>query len=266
MASPEAKALLENENLNQLNDSDTMEIDLVELMYRLLEKAKYIILAALLGAILAGGITYWLITPKYTATSKLYVVNSANSVIDLSALNMGTQLASDYKEVFSNWHVHERVLEKLDLPYSYTQLNKMISVTNSDSQRILHINVTTTTPEEAKLMADTYAQVAQEFIAETMSTQRPNIFEEALRPTSPSSPNKTRNIILGFMLGAIVAAGIVVVQFIVDDKIHSEEDITKYLGLPVLGMMPSQRQGNKGKRKPQQQKGEEQTKREETEK
>ncbi|MBR1606713.1 MAG: polysaccharide export protein [Clostridia bacterium] len=248
MASPEAKVLLENENRKQLNESDTMEIDLVELMYRLLEKAKYIILAALLGAILAGGYTFWLVTPKYTATSKLYVVNGTNSVIDLSALNMGTQLASDYKEVFSNWHVHERVLEKLDLPYSYNQLNKMVSVTNSDSQRILHINVVSTTPEEAKLLADTYAQVAQEFIAETMSTQRPNIFEEALRPTAPSSPNKTRNIILGFMLGAIVAAGIVVVQFIVDDRIHSEEDITKYLNLPVLGMMPSQRQGAKSKK------------------
>lgn len=266
MTSPEAKALLENENRKAVNESDTMEIDLIELMYRLLEKAKYIILAALLGAILAGAYTFWLVTPKYTATSKLYVVNSANSVIDLSALNVGTQLASDYKEVFSNWHVHERVLEKLDLPYSYGQLNNMVSVSNSESQRILHIRVTSTSPEEAKLLADTYAQVAQEFIAETMSTQRPNIFQEALRPTAPSSPNKTRNIILGFMLGAIAAAGIVVVQFIVDDRIHSEEDITKYLDLPVLGMMPSQRQEAKNKKKAQQRKNEGSAKREETEK
>ena len=266
MASPETKALLENENRKQGMQSDTMEIDLVELMYRLLEKAKYIILAALLGAIISGAYTVFRITPLYTATSKLYVVNSANSVIDLSALNMGTQLASDYKEVFSNWHVHERVLQKLDLPYSYKQLNDMVSVSNSESQRILHIKVTSPSPEEAKLLADTYAQVAQEFIAETMSTQRPNIFQEALRPTAPSSPNKTRNIILGFMLGAILAAGIVVVQFIVDDRIHSEEDITKYLDLPVLGMMPSQRQEAKNKKKAQQRKNEGSAKREETEK
>lgn len=261
MASPETKALLENENRKQGMQSDTMEIDLVELMYRLLEKAKYIILAALLGAIISGAYTFFRITPLYTATSKLYVVNSANSVIDLSALNVGTQLASDYKEVFSNWHVHERVLQKLDLPYSYKQLNDMVSVSNSESQRILHIKVTSPSPEEAKLLADTYAQVAQEFIAETMSTQRPNIFQEALRPTAPSSPNKTRNIILGFMLGAILAAGIVVVQFIVDDRIHSEEDIAKYLDLPVLGMMPSQRQ-----KKKQPDKKDSNTKREETEK
>ncbi|MBQ9300273.1 MAG: hypothetical protein IJ214_07145 [Clostridia bacterium] len=228
----------------QQNGNET-EIDLIELLYRLLENAKYIIPAAIIGAIIAGVYTFMFVTPKYTATSKLYVVNTGSAVVDLSSLQIGTQLASDYKEVFSNWHVHERVLEKLDLPYTYRQLNSMVSVTNSEAQRILHIRVVSTSPDEAKLLADTYAEVAQEFIAEVMSTQRPNIFEEALRPSVPSSPNKTRNIMLGFLLGGFLAAGIVVIQFIADDRLHSEEDFSKYLGLPVLGIMPSQQDENR---------------------
>ena len=153
------------------------EIDLIELLYRLLEKAKYIIAAAVLGAVIAIVYTLYFITPTYTATSKLYVLNGTSSAIDLSALQIGTQLASDYKEVFSNWHVHERVIEELDLPYTYSQLNKMVSVSNAESSRILHIKVKSTSAQEAKLLADTYAKVAQEFIAEKMSTERPNIFE-----------------------------------------------------------------------------------------
>ena len=214
------------------------EIDLVELFYRLLENLKFILPAALIGAILAGVYTFNFITPKYTATSKLYVVNTANAVVDLSALQIGTQLASDYKEVFSNWHVHERVIEELNLLYTYGQLNNMVSVSNTESQRILHIKVTSTSPDEAKLLADTYAKVAQEFIAETMDMNRPNIFEEALRPSAPSSPNKTRNIILGFLLGGMLAAAVVIIQFIIDDRIRNEEDITKYAGIAVLGVMP----------------------------
>lgn len=214
------------------------EIDLVELFYRLLENLKFILPAALIGAVLAAVYTFNFVTPKYTATSKLYVVNTSNSVVDLSALQIGTQLASDYKEVFSNWHVHERVIEELDLPYSYSQLNQMVSVTNTESQRILHIKVVSTSPDEAKLLADTYAKVAQEFIAETMDMNRPNIFEEALKPSAPSSPNKTRNIILGFLLGGLIAAAVVVIQFIIDDRIRNEEDITKYAGIAVLGVMP----------------------------
>ena len=222
---------------NREQNAET-EIDLVELFYRLLENLKIILPAALIGAVLAVVYTFNFVTPRYTATSKLYVVNTSNSVVDLSALQIGTQLASDYKEVFSNWHVHERVIEELNLPYTYGQLNNMVSVSNTQSQRILHIKVVSTSPDEAKLLADTYAKVAQEFIAETMEMDRPNIFEEALKPSAPSSPNKTRNIVLGFMLGGLIAAAVVVIQFIIDDRIRNEEDITKYAGIAVLGVMP----------------------------
>ena len=119
MALSESGAWTDRAKQLPADDHDEVEIDLVELMYRLLEKAKFIVLAALIGAILSGAYTLWFVTPLYSATAKLYVVNSnANSVIDLSALQIGTQLASDYKEVFSNWHVHERVLEKLGLSYT----------------------------------------------------------------------------------------------------------------------------------------------------
>ena len=85
------------------------EIDLVELMYRLLEKWKIIVLACILGALIAGVYTICFVTPMYTATSKLYVVNAKDSAINLSDLQVGNYLASDYTEVFSNWHVHEMV-------------------------------------------------------------------------------------------------------------------------------------------------------------
>ena len=58
----------------------------------------------------------------YTATSKLYVVNTKDSAINLSDLQIGNYLASDYTEVFSNWHVHEMVLQRLGLDYTYSQL------------------------------------------------------------------------------------------------------------------------------------------------
>ena len=87
------------------NEDD--EINLVELLYRLIEKWKIIALASLLGALIAAVYTFCFITPMYTATSKLYVVNTKDSAINLSDLQIGNYLASDYTEVFSNWHVHE---------------------------------------------------------------------------------------------------------------------------------------------------------------
>ena len=69
--------------------SESTEIDLVELMYRLLEKWAIIILSCILGAVIACAYTLFMVTPQYTATSKLYVVNSNDSAINLSDLQIG---------------------------------------------------------------------------------------------------------------------------------------------------------------------------------
>ena len=228
-------------------ERNAFEVDMVVLLAHLLRKAKRIILFGLLGALLAGAYTCWLVTPLYEATAKLYVLSGSNAEVDLSALQTGTQLAADYKEVFSNWHVHQRVIEQLNLPYSYRELSRMVRVSNQESARILHISVRSASAQEAKQMADAYAQVARTFIAQTMATARPNMFEEALLPTAPASPNKARSVLLGFLTGAFVAAAVIVVRFLADDHIRSQEDIIRYVDLPVLGVMPKVR--GQGKRR-----------------
>ena len=122
--------------VGQPRGSEDDEINLVELLYRLIEKWKIIALASLLGALIAAVYTFCFITPMYTATSKLYVVNTKDSAINLSDLQIGNYLASDYTEVFSNWHVHEMVLQRLGLDYTYSQLAGMVSVKNPKDTRI----------------------------------------------------------------------------------------------------------------------------------
>ena len=86
MQQPENQALDRKQPLvGQSEESVDGEIDLVELLYRLIEKWKIIVLACLLGALIAAVCTFYFITPMYTATSKLYVVNAKDSAINLFA-------------------------------------------------------------------------------------------------------------------------------------------------------------------------------------
>lgn len=66
---------------------------------------------------------------------------------------------------------------------------------------MLDITVTSPDPQEAADIANEYAQVASQYIADTMATDKPNIMSVALVPSNPVSPNRTRNIMLGFLLG-----------------------------------------------------------------
>ncbi len=215
------------------------EIDLVALFYRFLEKAHWIILCALLGAVIAGVLVFKFITPIYQATAKIYIVGS-DTTISLTDLQIGSNLAADYQEVFKNWHVHELVDKRLNLDYSYSKLSGMLSVSNPANTHVLYVSIKNPDPQEAKLIADTYAQVAREFIAAKMDMREPNIFEEAKLPDKPVSPQKTRDIIIGFLLGALLAMAIVTVKFLSDDRICTTEDIAKVGKLPTLGLIPLQ--------------------------
>ena len=220
------------------NDSNETEIDLGELLLRFLEHIWLIIVFALLGAAISAIYTFYFITPMYEATSKLYIVNSEDSAINLTDLQIGTYMASDYLEVFKMWEVHEAIIQNLDLNYSYQELEGMVTIENPEYTRIINITVQSPRPQEAAAIANEYASVASKFIADTMSAEEPNIMSVALVPTNPSSPNLTKNILSGFFVGIALAAAIITILFMTDDKVKTADDVQKYTGLSVLAIVP----------------------------
>ena len=109
-------------------------IDLIGLFFAILEKFWLVVLCAVIGAAGMG----WMAsrsTTTYTATAKLYIVDTSGGSINIANLQLGTVLTLDYQEVFKTWEVHEMVIEELDLPYSYGQMQSMISVTNPEDTR-----------------------------------------------------------------------------------------------------------------------------------
>ena len=127
-----------------------------------------------------------------------------------------------------------------------------LSVTNDSNTRMLDITFTSASPEEAAAVANEYAKVASEYIADNMSTDKPNIMSVALIPSNPVSPNKTRNVLLGFILGFILGCAYVTIQMVVDDKYKTVEDIRKYTGLATLAVVPiedeDERRASRGRR------------------
>lgn len=223
---------------DNVETSKEIEIDLMELFFRLIENAKKIIAGALVGMFLFAAYSFLLATPMYEATCKIYVLSASDSAISLSDLQIGANLTADYKEVFNTWEVHEQVLQNLGLNYTYSELKDMLSISNPSNTRILAITVTSADPVEAAAMANEYAEVASRFISDTMATDEPSLLSKALQPTHPVSPRKVFNTALGFLLGAVVMCAIVTVKFILDDKIKTAEDIRKYTGMATLAVVP----------------------------
>ena len=213
-------------------------IDLLELFMGLLAHWTLIAATAVVGAVLMALYTFFLVTPMYKATATIYVVSRNDSVLNFSDLQVGSELTSDYIKVFEMWEVHEKVISNLDLDYTYTDMASMLSVTNTSDTRMLDITVTNPDPEEAAAIANEYADVGAKYISEKMKTDEPTLMSSARVPENPFSPNKAKNILLGFVVGFVLASAVVVLRTMLDDTYKSADDIRKYTGMVVLASIP----------------------------
>lgn len=244
-----ASQTLEVSDAAEIEQQET-ELDLLELFYYLLEHIKQLAIAAIAGGLVMLLISLLILTPQYEATAKLYVMSRSDSAVNLSDLQIGSYLTSDYQEVFKTWEVHEQVLQNLGLDYEYEELENMISIENPADTRVLYINVTSDDPKEATAMANEYANVARDYIYEMMGTEEPSLFSVALEPLEPVSPRKALNTFLGALIAGVVVAAILVVRFVMDDKLKTAEDITKYIGIPTLAIVPAVGSQKKASAKP----------------
>lgn len=231
-------------NTNQTMD-DEVEIDLIELPYFYRSKILFIILSFIMGLVISGAITYFLIVPKYQATSKLYMVSATtDSIVNLSDLNLGTSLSEDYAELIQTRPVIESVIEELNLSYTYQELLDMLEVGTVSKTRILTITTTSTIPEEARDISNALASKAVTYLPNVMETAEPNIAEQAIKPIRKSSPSYTKNMAIGAFACIALCMGILAVMFIRDDTMKTAEDIEKVFGVMPLTVIPEGNIGN----------------------
>ena len=218
---------------------DELEIDLLELFGYYMTKIWWILGAFFLGALIAGLITHFAITPKYTATAKMYMVSSSSqSVVDLTDLNIGQSISSDYVELLKTRPIVEGVIKEQDLDYTYNELVNMISLSVVNNTRIIQINVTSTDNEEAMNIANALAEKGVKELPKVMETPEPHIAEYAIVPVNKSSPSLTKNTMIGALLGLLLMLAIFTIRFLMDDTFKTAEDIEREFGVMPLTVIP----------------------------
>lgn len=231
--------------VNKPNASGEDEIDLVEVFYLLWGHILQIIACFLVGAILAFGFTYFFVTPKYQASASMYIVSASNnSIVNLTDLQIGSQLTADYQELMLSRPLLQDVIKNLDLEKTYKQLEGQISITNTNDTRILKITVTDTDPQTAADIANELVKQARIYLPKIMETETPNIVEDAVVPTGKSSPSYSKNTILGALLGVVLCCGVLLVQYLMNDTFMTPDDVAKYFGVQPLATIPEGDFGN----------------------
>ena len=230
-------------------DDDTIEIDLKEIFYALWHRILIILLAGILGGVIAGAYTRYMMMPVYTSSSMLLVLTKETTLSSLADLQIGSQLTNDYSVMTTSRPVLEEVIDNLGLQMDYEELEKMITISNPADTRILEISVEHPSPQMAMQIVNELSEVASEFIGDNMEVVPPKIIEEGIVPTEKTSPSTMRNTLLGILAGLFISGGIVVLMTVLNDSIKNEDDVERYLGLSTLASVPDRKDYIGGKKK-----------------
>lgn len=220
-------------------DNASIEIDMLYLLRKLWSRKFFIIFIALAVGIVALLGSIFFIKPKYTSTTRIYVVSrSSDSSLTNQDLQAGSYLVNDYKEVITSNEVLSSVIDQENLSLSTSELSNMISVSIPTDTRVISISVEDTDAQEASDIANTIREVAAEKIKSVTKVDDVTTLEAAEVASKPSSPNIKRNAALGALVGGFLAIVGILVLEVLDDRVRRPEDVEEVLGMTLLGVVP----------------------------
>lgn len=217
----------------------TKQITISDLLRIFLQHIRLIIILTLVATVIAFLYVSYMVTPMYS-TSALILVQNGNS------------LASDYTTSTQNLSSGEKV-SVTDISSSVMLANTCatlftvdpdmrsiisgatVSINAVEDSYFLRITSTSADPHTAaniaNLVANTAPQVFKKYFEDAGKV---DTVDEAAVPSSPSSPNKSRYVMVGFLAGLIISLVISFLLEVIDTTIKPGDDLYKQYNIPVF--------------------------------
>ena len=213
------------------------EISLVELFDIIKKHFKYIVLTTLATTVIATIYTLFLVTPMYQSSTEILVTQSSseNTVVSQADINTSISLINTYEDIIRNNVILDPVIEELDLDMTTGALRDSITVQSESNSQVFSIRVENENPYQAAEITNATAGIFQERIFDIMNVDNVTIISEATPNMNPASPNNLLNIIIGFLLGAMIGIGLVFLRELTDTTVKSEEYVEQATGWVSLG-------------------------------
>ncbi len=221
-------------------EQDYQEIDLIELIQKILKFWWLLAIAAILCGSLAFYVTKNHITPVYEAKTTLFIGKEAGAIAELSLneLNVGNKLVTDYRELIKTNRVLETVIKDLKLATTAEILRDKIEVSTVNDSRFIYASVQDPSPQMAVAIADKVSEILKEKAEEIVGARNVYIVDVAKLPVKPVSPSTMKNTAIAMILGVMVALLIIFLNMMLNNTVEKDEDIEKAIGIPVIGTIP----------------------------
>lgn len=223
------------------------EIDLKELFDFI--KGKLGTLSIITISVCLLGCIYGLFIQKPMYKSYTTVIlggsESATSAITQNDININRNLVDTYAEIVKSRRVLDQVINELKLDTTYEELHDKITVTALNNTEIIKITVNDADAKKAMNIANVTASYFTDEIVDLYNMNNVNVLDKAFQSDTPYNINVMKQIIIYFMIGFVLAAGILFVIFYFDRTIKSVEQVEQKIKLPILGSVQELTKGGR---------------------
>jgi succinoglycan biosynthesis transport protein ExoP len=119
-------------------------------------------------------------------------------------------------------------------------LDRQKAEANDLAEKLVNYHILQHDADSNKQLYDGLLQKLKEAgISAGLKSSNIRVVDPALTPTSPSRPQKARNISLAFLVGLVGGVGLAIFREYLDNTVKSPDDIESLTGLPSLAVVPS---------------------------
>lgn len=217
----------------------------IEQIFSILRKYRRLILSStVVCTLLAIIVTFFLITPQYSASTELLVNRKQSTDVgaQLNQVQADVQMINTYKDLITKPVIMDSVAKKINngsnQKLSDTDIAEMISVSNNQNSQVFSVTAKADNAYTAADIANTTAQTFQKKAPKIMSgTDNVSIISKAKPDLTPVSPKNKLNILIGLVLGLLLGVGIAFIRELTDKTVKDEHFLTEDLGLTSLGVI-----------------------------
>lgn len=202
-----------------------------------------VVITVLIGVGVGYGVNS-LLTPEYTATTRLFVstTGGTSSTESYQGDQFSQQRASSYAHLLTSEQVSQRVIDELGLPFSADELAGHVTASIVPRTVLLDVSVTNSDPQRAADIANT---LADQFIAFTGPLETPvgqseprstvTIVSNAEAPATASYPRLTTNLLYGGLGGLAVGLLLVTLAALLTRRVRDTDQLAGLAGASAFG-------------------------------
>lgn len=217
--------------------------DVLNILSRIIKKRLIFGMSIVFISIGISAIMTYVVMPlKFSSSTRLIaeIPESGDGNLGVSNVNFNLQMINTYKDIITKSttvsnETYKRLRNSRKFEGTATDIRKMIRFNQEAESQMFSISATAENAYDAREVANMVAIVFQEQAAKVGTIAKVSVLEEAQLNLEPVSPKPKAVLLIGTIVGMILAGVVAFILEVSDQTVTSVNEVESIFRVPIIG-------------------------------